>query len=285
MRNDRRAKWVSVFVLVLGFVVLLTEVSILLKQYGLVDEARKVAEWRSQVPQIASNHMQVNGVLAGVTITLIVLFSALRLQGSPQGGSPPILEELSMSLFTIAFFGYVASGVLFSVTPERGNNHQFSLFAVASSLYYLSAVLSFIALVPLVRLMGYKYLQPVIMVLVGGAVLGGYLAVAIPFSDLLLIRGEFLVLGGVCSVLVAATVYRASATGMGSRKIEALISKVLLVYGLLVSIVFSICMFSFFYEWLLHLGVSLGVLIAVTTACLYVATATLSVVKHHEYNN
>jgi hypothetical protein len=229
---------------------------------------------------VASNHVQVNGVLAGVSITLIVLLSALR-----DNRCPTTLEEMTISLLIIAFFGYAGTGLLFSVTLERENEQRFLLFALASSLYYLSAVTSFTALVPLVRVMEYQNLRPLVVVLVAGVVFGGYLAVATHFYNLLSIKksvlglgmwssGLFLIaaLGELLDFPVAESL--GLATWLGVENIQSFVSIALPYGGVLVCVVFLICMISSFDKKLLCPEICFITFLFISLACSYVAMAT-----------
>lgn len=94
-------------------------------------------EWRSSIPEIAGNHTQVTGVLAGFSITVVVLLAALRLEG--QADLTGLPEETALGLFIVSFFGYIATGIVYSLVSERKGDHEAFLFAVASFLYYFSA--------------------------------------------------------------------------------------------------------------------------------------------------
>jgi hypothetical protein len=152
----------------------------------IVDSSRQQADWKDKVGAVASSHTQVTGMLAGFSATIVVLIVSL---GSGQNNPR---AAISLGIFAMAFFGYVAAGILFSISVERSGNHQFFLFSMASIVYYFSGILSFSAMYPLILLIQSTALRWGVFIMIVGGLFGGYLAAAIPLYDLLLIKFKYL---------------------------------------------------------------------------------------------
>lgn len=139
--------------------------------------------WDERIGDISGTHTQVAGMLAGFSATILVL-----LIGPGAANLTPALRA-SAGLFAMAFFGYVAAGILFAITVERDGKHQALLFSLASSIYYFPGVLSFIAIYPLAAK---AELRGPIGVMIIGAVIGGYSSASVPLVDLLGIKKRVL---------------------------------------------------------------------------------------------
>ena len=220
------------------------------KRAGFTNSNKTAAKWEQDLPQIAGNHTQVTGVLAGFSITIVVLIAALRLEGDQL--SLRFLEQSTLGMFMVAFFGYVGAGILFSLVTERSGTHRYCLFSAAGVLYYLSVLLSFSALLPLLELIGATYLRLAISWLVVGSVIGGYMAICIPLVDLLRLRRR---LCAVAFALVASItgIYLGLGNYFPSLYRAELILRLNLHSSVIVIVlIFLVCMLSFFYQRLAH---------------------------------
>jgi hypothetical protein len=258
----------------LAALLLILAMMVYASRLGLVDSQHQIPSWDEELPDIASNHTQVAGLLAGFTTTVVVLLAGFKLAANSKAEPLP-LEQATVGLFMIAFFGYVGTGILFSVSIERRQEQRYFLFSTASQLYYLSVVLSFAALLPLCRLLNYNFLEQACAYMVVGSTVGGYLAAAVPQFDLLRVHRRFIV------ILFLAAVATALALANASKILD--VTKLLpiaLPAGVtLVSLVFTVCMFSFYVNPLgrEQLLVKLALVFAYVVASLAVYMATLSV--------
>lgn len=268
------------------FIILIIILALLLyfftKKFKAVDPNRTIAAWGEQVAKVATNHTQVAGMLAGFSITIVVLIIGFRLSGSMVEPNT-FLEEAALSMFMMAFFGYVVTGVLYSIVPEREGTHQIFLFIVASLMYYFSVVLSFTALLPLVRLIGYESVQFVIIFMIIGSILGGYWVVAIPLYDLLKLRRSVLVLLFVFAALIAFSAQVLGDTLLNINKSALFLPVILPASSVLVSLVFFTCMPTFFFEGLVQENIftklSLLSIIIVTAVMIYLSSTTILFLK------
>jgi hypothetical protein len=245
----------------------------------LVDKDRATAAWGEDdnLLQIVGNHTQVTGVLAGFSITIVVLISTFELER----GYPPqdFLEQATLGMFMVAFFGYVAAGVLYSVVAARLGLHRHFLFSAAGVLYYQSVLLSFSALLPLLGLIGAFYLNLAIVCVIVGAAVGGYIAICIPLVDLLRLRRRL------CLVIFAAALSITGVyLGLGLQFPVLQTTELILQANLLVSIfvaalTFLVCLLSFFLKTLEHEIVvpPLAALIAFAGTSIVVYSSTVSI--------
>jgi hypothetical protein len=151
------------------------------------------ATWGGNLLGLSAIHATVNGVLAGFSITAVVLLATI--QNSPQNSQEQLLaRQATIGLFLVAFVGYIATAILYTVVVQRHQAQQFFLYAAASSMYHFSSVLAFLGLYPLVQIVQLSLLRDVARITLIGAVLGGFLAAAIPYHDLLRIRTRWLML-------------------------------------------------------------------------------------------
>jgi hypothetical protein len=249
------------------------------RRCGTTDKDRNSADWRGRVCEVASNHTQVTGVLAGFTITIVVLLVGFRFENTALV-SGAFLEEAALGMFMMSFFGFVVTGILYSIVSERENTLQYFLFSIASVMYYFSVVLSFTALLPLARLMNYEFLKLMIVFIVTGAILGGYWAVAIPLYDLLRLRRRFLALLLLLAIALAATLLALGAFLVDMSKPGAVFFMLLPLCSVLVSVIFSVCMLTFFVRRIVHEKVlsalSLTVIFAITATVIYLASLTVA---------
>lgn len=203
------------------------------------------AGWKDKLGAISSSHTQVTGMLAGFSATIVVLIIGLHF-GNNINLSGNQAAEASLGTFAMAFFGYVAAGILFSISVEREGAHQYFLFGTASILYYFSGILSFAAVYPLIRLVQSSALQRGVLIMVLGGMFGGYLAASIPLHDLLLIKRKcifgvfFAVVGGSFALYVLLT----SALGAQS---PTLLLWLLIACSLVVVVAFAYVVLSFFF--------------------------------------
>ena len=90
-----------------------------------------------------------------------------------------------MGTFTLAFFGHTSAAVLFSIVSERDGAHRCFLFVAATSLFYMTSLFSFTALLPLLHIFEVSHLNIAMFLLLTSAVFGGYIGIAFPARDLL----------------------------------------------------------------------------------------------------
>jgi len=152
---------------------------------------RTPGEWKTSLVSIAGNHTQVTGALAGFSITIVVLVASFLLGKDPAilGGNR-VLAESTFGMFMMSFFGYIATGVTFSLVAEHDKTEEYFLFSIASLLYYLSVLLSFSGLLVLVHAVGVSFLVAPVSFLIAGAAMGGCVIVFVPQTDLLGVSGR-----------------------------------------------------------------------------------------------
>lgn len=235
----------------------------------MADAKRAIPAWHNNISTISSNHTQVTGILAGFSATIVVLIVGLGTGSgyTPGGGAP---GNVSLGIFAMAFFGYVAAGILFSITVEREGSHQYFLFSTASILYYFSGILSFSAVYPLILLIHSDPLKWGVRIMVVGGLFGGYLAAAIPLFDLLRIRLRYIlgILAG--SVIIGGASY-VLLTFTFDVQTSSLLSWLLASCGLIVVIAFIFVSLTFFTKRLNDKGmyqVTSLILIALVTVTL-----------------
>ena len=173
----------------MSWIVLLASILLLLAvlakrpqgETSLLREDGQSSPWVDDILSVSSNHTQVAGFLAGFTVTATILVATARFSVND-----PRLREATMGAFLLAFLSFITTGVLYSVAIRRGvKSHQEFIFSIASCLYYLSVVLTFSALVPLLLFVNAGSLIPTVKVMLLGSVVGGYFAVSIATFDLL----------------------------------------------------------------------------------------------------
>ena len=213
---------------------------ILLKTVGGINEGLSRYDWKRDLPSIAGNHTQVTGVLAGFSITLVVLLV--------ERWSTGFVEQSALGMFIAAFFGYVATGILYSLVSEREKHHQIFLFAAAGALYYLSVLLSFSALLPLLESVGAGYLVLPVILMVVGATVGGYAAVCIPLVDLLRLRRRLCALSFALAVFGAGLLLSIGQVVEPPALSEIRLRASLIGPILLIVLTFVFCMSTFFIE-------------------------------------
>ena len=178
---------------------LLTTLSSVITKIGSVfivyDNSRDIADWNEDIPSICRGHTQVTGMLGGFSITVVVLLTTLSMQGIFSANESAIRAvEISTSLFIMAFFGYVATGILYSISLERKGTHRYGIFGSASLLYYFSGVVTFTAIYPLLRLIQSDTLIVATRIMIAGGFVGAYLAAAIPIYDLLQVKARAIII-------------------------------------------------------------------------------------------
>ena len=173
---------------------------------GWTEPAMKRARWSKNLYEIASNHTQVNGTLAGFSTTVIVLLASVQV-GSEER-KILVMEQATVGFLMLAFFGFVSAGILYSVAVERKGSPRYFVFSVASCMYYFAVVLIFGALLPLVRELQYSILSLPSACMTAGAAIGGFCASSIPLHDLLAVRGK---------VIKAVAIFAAT-TGLAFRE-------------------------------------------------------------------
>lgn len=238
------AIWLILPVIVVGLSS--RELILMRKRSGFTYDSKALPGWEKDLPQIARNHMQVNGVLAGFSITVVVLIAGLMLEGGARGLG--FLEQFALGKLMVAFFGYVATAILFSIVSARSNLHRFFLFSSACLLYHLSALLSVSALLPLLDIVGAPFLRLPIILLIAAAIVGGYMAVWIPLFDLMRLRRRlsstmFLLAASITGVYLGLGHY---VPLLYQRSLVVAVS--LQAPVAVISLAFLFCILSFFYQ-------------------------------------
>ena len=203
-----------------------------------------VTKWAVRLPDIAGNHTEVTGVLAGFSITLAVLIATLRLQGQPL--STELFEEAALGMFVVSFIGYAATGVMYSIVSERENDHRYFLFSVAGVLYYVSAFMSFSALLLIFNIIRPGLIMYPIGFFIGITALGAYMAVSIPLQDLLLFRGRLLLVGFFLALSIAGVLATILWYKNPSQSIVVIVS--LWISTIVLSVSFGFSMMTFFVQ-------------------------------------
>lgn len=105
---------------------------------GLIDFGRPntPTSWVMTLPDIAGNHTQVNGVLAGFSITVVILVATFRLQAkTPQ---PEFVDESLLGMFLVSFFWLRCyRHHLFDGHRTRGRPQVLSVLCGEQSLLFL----------------------------------------------------------------------------------------------------------------------------------------------------
>jgi hypothetical protein len=141
-------------------------------------------DWTDKAPEIAGRFVQVAGVLAGFSITAVILIAGV-LEKQPPDPSDT-LGPAAMGMFLIAFFGHISAAVLFSMVSGREGAHRRFLFVAATCLFYMTGLFSFAALLPLLHIIGrISHLRIAMGLLLSSSVFGGYFGIAFPARDLL----------------------------------------------------------------------------------------------------
>ncbi len=181
----------------LVFVACAVSLVVMRRRSFIHDDRNPNEPWDKRIPESAANHAQVTGVLAGFSITIVVLAVTLGLESSSW-----VLKDAVLRMFVVSFFGYVSAALLFSVLTQRSGFHQHFLFCNASLLYFLSVIISFAAILLLLDVVGGEYDTGAAGLAIA---VGAYAAACIPFVDLLRFNRS------VCVVLAFVA---ASLTGM-----------------------------------------------------------------------
>ena len=208
---------------------------------------REGSSWSERAPEIAGNHAAVAGVLAGFSITIVVLI--LGFLEETANSSRNLLGNAAMGMFLVAFFGYVATGFLFSVVPERDDGHQAFLFVAASTLYYISVVLGFAGLIPLLRYFTASDLDCVLVLFLAAATIGGYFAITIPLVDLLELNQRQNLIVLLCATLLSLCGILPAAIFRLLRETQPLIQMILVPTSLVIAVVFVACLSTFHGLW------------------------------------
>lgn len=227
---------------------------------GIVNRETTLAAWHSRLDGIAGNHTEVAGVLAGFSITVVVLIAALSQETR-------LLHDVGLGTFVVAFFGYIATGLMFSLVPEREDNHSYFLFSMGSFLYFLSVLLGFVALMPFLEIIGYRSLRIGLFILVIGAFFAGYLAASIPLFDLFRLRRKVLALILVAAVS-ASFLWIAIAYGLLMLTEGGLVLTLGLAIPITVIVAsFAFSMMTFFFPSLASEKTLIRVIVLVAIAC------------------
>ena len=183
---------------------------------------------------ISCNHTQVAGVLAGFSIAI----AALLVDGLKTHSD---LHRFTMGLFVLSFFGFICTGLLYSLVRHGSENHEYFLFSVASATYYFSVVCTFNALRPFVEIVQYDDLKWTIHVVIFGTIVGGWAAVGIPLYDLLAIRGRALF----WSFLIAFATGGVFYVSIG-RVTPKLASSLFPIFAFFIALVFAVSVVTFY---------------------------------------
>ena len=207
-------------------------------------DKQEPAKWESRINEVASNHTQVTGVLAGFSITVVVLIASMKL--SNQTIDQKLFSQAAFGLFIAAFFGFVSTGIMYSVSIEREKEHQYYLFSIASLLYYLSVVLSFAAIVLLTKMLDYSEIRIGALCAMFSAVVGGYLAAVVPAHDLLRVRPLYLLIFFALSLILGPLILMGAQIWPGSISVQKLFKFSLPAAILIVGIAFGFSTLTFF---------------------------------------
>lgn len=146
------------------------------------------AFWTVHLVDIASIHAGVTGVLAGFSITLVVLLAIERTRetGAAPGAASDdaALTEAIVGVFLVSFVAFIAAAIQYAVVPQRQHEHQYLLYTLATTMYYVGGVLAFLGLAALLSSVRGGVLALLGGITFCGAVIGGYFAAAIPYQDL-----------------------------------------------------------------------------------------------------
>lgn len=205
-------------------------------------------QWQDEIRSVSTTHTQVTGMLAGFSATIVVLIIGLHF-GKNINLKDQTPAEVSLGIFAMAFFGYVATGILYSISVERYGEHRSFLFSTASIIYYFSGILSFAAVYPLIRLIESSALKWGVLIMVVGGMLGGYLAAAIPLRDLLLIKRKYIFGILLASVSTSIAFYVLLTLGFGIQN-SALLGWLLFGCAAVVVTAFNFVAFTFFFPLL-----------------------------------
>jgi len=156
--------------------------------------------WARELTDIASIHAGVTGVLAGFSITLVVLL-AIERSREGEGVEPP--TQAIVGLFLVSFVAFIASAIQYAIVPQREGAHRYLLYTLATTMYYMGGVLAFLGLSALMRFIRVRLLEVLGGITLAGAVIGGFLAAAIPYHDLHGVRQGILVSLFVIAAVVA----------------------------------------------------------------------------------
>jgi hypothetical protein len=211
---------------------------------GLVDPSRTIPKWGENIRSVAGNHTQVTAILAGFSINSVVLLAGPHL--TQPNAMADSLGTATLGLLTMDFFGYIATGILFSMTVEREFPQQCYLYTAASCSYYFSIGVSFVALLPLIEVIHYPRLRPLVVIMVLGAAFGGYLALATPLYDLFSVRAAVIFETFVLSVLMGATGATAHMFLLRDGGGYVFIAGTVPICAAAISLLFFICSVTFF---------------------------------------
>lgn len=249
------------------------------RRCGIQDRTREVPAWGSNLSSVAGHHTQVAGILSGFSITAVILIADARI-----GTKLPLqhypLDAATLGLFTMDFFSYIATGILFSMAVEREQEHQYFLYYAASVLYYFSVAISFAALFLLVSLIGYDELRFLVLLMIAGSVIGGYLAIGVPMFDLLRIRLRFIGLLLALSVVAGLLLFFCGDVVPHLRSTKFLLSGVLPACAGLVSLCFLVAALTFLIKALtcprILTAMSLAITFLMTSLVVYLTLLTMS---------
>jgi len=125
---------------------------------GLIDDTQR-NPWN--LPQAASSHERVNGVLAGFTIVILAALLTLYKEEATSTPAFSVLDRdkliTAMVMFLLSFLCFVGGAIIYSMVPAehvevcgRFAGIDRLTFTLASDVYYVSVLLSFSAFIPLI---------------------------------------------------------------------------------------------------------------------------------------
>jgi hypothetical protein len=194
--------------------------------------------WNNKVVEVSKGHASVTGLLAGFSITIVVLLVTL----GPLPGNEKIwnfLNPVTVATFLVSFMGYIAATVIYAVVIQAEGAHESILHSLASSIFFYAGVLAFVGLYPLVHIARVDALTTIPAFTLVGVVVGGYLAAATPYHDLLSLKSKhILVTIPFLGLLTALLIDQYS----GREVIHLALNS----GCVLVALIFLFCMLSFF---------------------------------------
>jgi len=196
---------------------------------------KRHTSWQKALLAMAGSHTQVAGVLAGFSITIVVLIATQFDLASLRG--------LTFGMFVVSFFGYVATAISFSVVGgEAKDERECFLFSAASVLYYLSTMLSFCGLLLLLGSLDLEYLNTPLSILLSAAAIGGYVAVFNALIDLLKLNRLLYLLPLIWALSITGICLSLGLFSTQLHELESTIKIGLFATAIVVSLVFLACM-------------------------------------------
>jgi hypothetical protein len=88
------------------------------------------ARWSKDLLGISSIHATVTGVLAGFCIAVVVLLANSE-EYQRSTSEQKILKQATIGIYLVAFIGYVATAILYTVVVQRSGKQRFFLYSAS----------------------------------------------------------------------------------------------------------------------------------------------------------